>query len=300
MATLHTLDLNFFVDHAIASFVIETNDGLVLIESGPHSTLPHLETGLQGLGFALSDVKHLLLTHIHFDHAGAAWALAEAGAQVYVHPRGYKHLLDPTRLYSSAQRIYGDAMETLWGQMHSIPEQQLHTVADGQTLALGGESFTAWHTPGHASHHIAWQRGDQMFTGDVAGCRIEGGPVVPPCPPPDIDIEAWHASIDLILAKTPQSLHLTHFGAVTDVADHFAQLRNMLSDWSEWIRPHWVEGRDPQEVTPEFQAYAAEQLRDAGLDQHGIDRYEAANPAWMSVAGLYRYWQKKQEAEAAS
>lgn len=292
---LHTLDLKFLVDHAIASFIVESEDGPIVIESGPHSTFPQLEKGLQKLGYNISDVKHLLLTHIHFDHAGAAWVLAKQGAKVYVHPRGHKHLMDPERLYGSAKRIYGDMMEQLWGQMHGIPEDQLVIVEHGDQYELGGQTFTAWHTPGHASHHIAWQWGDQMFAGDVAGVKIEGGPVSPPCPPPDINLEAWNESIDLLLSLKPATLHLTHFGEVTDVEAHLQQLRTILNDWAAWIKPHWEQGRDMNIVTPEFQAYAAEQLRAGGMDEAGITRYEAANPAWMSVAGLYRYWTKKME-----
>ena len=292
---LHTIDLHFHLDHAIAAFVVETHDGLVLIESGPHSVFPYLEKGLAELGFMVADVKHLLLTHIHFDHAGAAWALAQAGAQVYVHPRGYKHLLDPSRLYGSAKRIYGDFMESLWGDMQPIAEQQLTSVEHGSSFTFGGKTFTAWHTPGHASHHIAWQWGDQVFAGDVAGVSIDGGPVVPPCPPPDIDIEAWNDSLDLLVNLKPSVLHLTHFGAITEVETHISQLRQMLTGWSQWIFPHWEAGRDMNIVTPEFQTYASDQLRDAGLGAAAIDRYQAANPAWMSVAGLYRYWTKKSE-----
>ena len=290
---LHTIDLQFHVDQSIAAFVLESQDGLILIECGPHSVFPALESGLAGLGYRISDVRHLLLTHIHFDHAGAAWALAEAGATVYVHPAGYKHLLDPSRLYGSAKRIYGDMMEVLWGDMKGIPEAQLVAVEHGSTLNLGGQQLVAWHTPGHAVHHIAWQWDKAVFTGDVAGVRVGDGPVVPPCPPPDIDIELWNDSLDLLLGLEPKVLHLTHFGAVTNVTDHVAALRLMLRDWADWIKPHVDAQRDPGEVTPSFQAYAAGQLRAAGLDDHGIARYEAANPAWMSVAGLFRYWGKR-------
>lgn len=293
---LHTLDLQFLVDHAIASFIIESEDGPIVIESGPHSTFPQLAKGLHTLGYEVSDVKHLLLTHIHFDHAGAAWAFAKEGATVYVHPRGHKHLMDPERLYGSAKRIYGNMMEQLWGQMHGIPEEQLVIVEHGDKFELGGQDFTAWHTPGHASHHIAWQWEDQIFAGDVAGVKIEGGPVSPPCPPPDINLEAWNESIDLLLSLRPATLHLTHFGEVTNVEAHLEQLRTILNEWAAWIKPHWEQGRDMNLVTPEFQAYAAEQLRAGGIHEAGITRYEAANPAWMSVAGLYRYWSKKTDA----
>ncbi|MEL6673377.1 MAG: MBL fold metallo-hydrolase [Bacteroidota bacterium] len=292
---VHLIDLNFQLPKTIASFVVPSDAGPILIETGPHSVFPILEKGLADLGYKVSDIKHVLLSHIHFDHAGAAWALAEAGATIYVHPRGWKHMHDPSRLYESAKRIYQDKMEELWGEMHAIPAEQLMAIEDGITLNLGGHEFTALHTPGHANHHIAWKWNDTVFTGDVAGCRIEGGPIVPPCPPPDINLEAWEASIDRILSHEPQRLFLTHFGEVTDVADHFAQLKEILKDWGAWIKPHWEAGKSAGEITSAFQAYADAQLAEQGADAVSIARYNAANPAWMSVAGLMRYWQKKSE-----
>ena len=256
----------------------------------------HLEKGLADLGYAVSDIKHVLLSHIHFDHAGAAWALAKTGATIYVHPAGWKHMHDPARLYQSAKRIYQDKMETLWGEMHGIPAEQLMAIEDGIELNLGGHVFEALHTPGHANHHIAWKWGDKIFTGDVAGCRILGGPIVPPCPPPDINIEAWIASIDRILACNPTTLYLTHFGEVSDIAEHCAQLKAILVDWAAWIKEKWEAGKSPSEVTPAFQAYADAQLAALGADARSIAQYNAANPAWMSVAGLMRYWHKKHEA----
>ncbi len=296
---LHILDLNFKTDHAIASFLIETSEGPVLIESGPHSVFPQLKEGLSAHGYKPSDLKHLFLTHIHFDHAGAAWALAEAGVHVHVHPRGYKHLLSPERLYQSAQRIYGDEMESLWGLMKPIPENLLHEVADGQEIRVGDQTFKAIFTPGHASHHIAWQWGNNIFTGDVAGVRIGEGPVVPPCPPPDIFLEAWKDSITRLKAAKPEALYLTHFGKVKAVEQHLDKLQSILTDWAQWMKKPFDEGRKPEEITPEFQAYVDQQLRHAGLDQHGLDQYEAANPAYMSVAGLLRYWKKREDLLAA-
>ncbi len=289
----HIIDLHFFHDHAIASYLIPSVEGLIIVDSGPYSVFPALKSGIEALGYRLEDVRHVLLSHIHFDHAGAAWALAAGGAKVYVHPLGYRHMQDPTRLYGSAKRIYGDMMEALWGEMNGISEERLISVPDGEQVQIGEHTFRAWHTPGHASHHIAWQWGDQIFSGDVAGCRIDSGPVVPPCPPPDIDIEAWMSSIDLILGLQPRVLYLTHFGSVREVTTHLAQLKDQLQGWAAWIRPRWEQKQAIEEVVPDFQAYAAAQLRAAGLDDKGIARYEAANPAWMSVAGLYRYWTQR-------
>src|SRR5262249_13735426 len=153
------------------------------------------------------------LTHIHLDHAGAAWAMAEMGANIYVHPRGYAHLADPSKLMASAKRLYQDQMDALWGTMKPIPAQQLVQVENGQKFTAGELEMVGWHTPGHAYHHIAWQCGKLVFTGDVGGVSIEGGPVQPPCPPPDIDPPAWKKSIELLRELQPERLYLSHFGA---------------------------------------------------------------------------------------
>jgi glyoxylase-like metal-dependent hydrolase (beta-lactamase superfamily II) len=296
---IHTLDLHFKTDHTIAAFLVETSEGPALVESGPHSVFPMLTEGLAAHGYQPNDIRHLFLSHIHFDHAGAAWALAQNGTRVYVHPAGYKHLLAPERLYQSAKRIYGDEMESLWGKMQDIPEKQLIQVADRETITVGDQRFVAHYTPGHANHHIAWQTGQAIFTGDVAGVCIEGGPVVPPCPPPDIFLEAWRDSLARLRQVQPERLYLTHFGPVTDVEDHLNRLETALDEWAQWMKGPFEAGEDPAAITPRFQAYVAEQLRQQGLDEHGVQQYEAANPAWMSVAGLLRYWKKREDLLAA-
>lgn len=288
------IDLHFQTDHSIASFLVETADGPVLVETGPHSTYPKLVAGLAAHGYKPSDIKHVLLTHIHFDHAGAAWAFAKEGATVYVHPRGYRHLHDPEKLYNSAKMIYGDMMETLWGLMEGIPESQMRTVEHQEVIEVGGKRFIAHHTPGHAVHHIAWQMDDIIFTGDVAGCKIDPGPVVPPCPPPDINLEDWYDSIDLLRGLAPRQLYLTHFGPISDVNTHLDALKKVLKDWGDWMKIRYDQGLTAQQITPDFQAYAAAALQDLGLSANELARYEAANPAWMSVAGLLRYWKKRE------
>lgn len=186
-------------------------------------------------------------------------------------------------------------MESLWGLMEGIPEDLLIAIEDQQEIQVGDTSFIAHHTPGHANHHIAWQMGDLLFTGDVAGCKILDGPIVPPCPPPDINIEAWKSSIEKIRKINPSKLYLTHFGIVEKVNTHLEQLTHVLDDWSSWMYKKWEAGESAEKITPEFQAYVAGQLTTAGLDTRQINQYEAANPAWMSVAGLLRYWTKKSE-----
>lgn len=292
---LKTLDLRFLgTPETIAAFLYETSDGPVLFECGPHSVFPVLGQELAKHGYAPTDIKALFLTHIHFDHAGAAWALAANGTQIYVHPRGYKHLHDPGRLYASAARIYGDKMEYLWGKMKGISTELLHATEHREVITIGDTVVTALHTPGHAVHHIAWQIGNDIVAGDVAGCKIDDGPVVPPCPPPDIDLEAWEESIEVLRQAKPAALYLTHFGEVTDTEQHLTDLRTILWDWANFIKPYYLNGTDAAEVTPKFAAYARRQLENAGCNEDLIQKYEYANPAWMSVAGLLRYWAQKE------
>lgn len=290
----HTLDLHFQnYEHAIASFLIETDDGPVLIESGPYSTFESLKKGLAIHGYQPEDVKHVLLSHIHFDHAGAAWAFAKHGATIYLHPFGANHMHDPTKLVASATMIYGDQMDTLWGSMEGILNDRLKIMEHEEVIHIGQHAFTALHTPGHAKHHLAWQWQDMIFTGDVAGVKIAGGPVVPPCPPPDINLEDWGQSIDLVLSKQPNKLVLTHFGEESDPAAHMGELKEILHDWSQWVKAKWEDGLSNEEITPLFMDYTAQQLKNRGVSDLGIKQYEAANPSWMSVAGLVRYWKKK-------
>lgn len=289
----HTLDLHFKqLTHAIGSYLIPSNDGLILVESGPYSTYENLEKEIEKNGFDISDVKHVLLTHIHFDHAGAAWAFAKQGATIYLHPFGEKHMHDPSKLVASATMIYGDQMDILWGKMEGIPKENLQTVAHEEVIEIGEHSFKSIHTPGHAKHHIAWKLENAIFTGDVAGVKIESGPVVPPCPPPDINLEDWGESIEKILAENPENLILTHFGQVDNPKEHLNELRVILHDWANWIKDKWQAGLSNEEITPLFMEYTAQQLREKGVSEEGIKQYEAANPAWMSVAGLVRYWTK--------
>ncbi|MDX1910962.1 MAG: MBL fold metallo-hydrolase [Saprospiraceae bacterium] len=291
---VHTLDLNFLeVQNAIAVFVVEGPTGLVLVECGPASTLPFLENALSAFSWKLADFQHVFLSHIHFDHAGAAWALAEKGARIYVHPKGLPHLAQPEKLYNSARMIYGEQMDRLWGPMHPIPEKQLYAPEHGECIVAAGLEFLAWHTPGHAVHHIAWQVGDVVFTGDVGGVRMGNGPVMPPCPPPDIDIEDWLDSIRLLRELPASRLFLTHFGEIFDKTAHVDAFENRLLAWAAWIRPYAEQQTAPEAIVPLFQEFVRQELLNAGVPEADLGRYEAANPAFMSVAGLLRYWKKK-------
>lgn len=291
---IHILDLHF-LDHTdtIASFLIETSEGPILIETGPHSTFDQLKKEVSRVGHQIEDIKHVFLTHIHLDHAGAAWAMAELGATIYVHPFGYKHLQNPVKLMESARRIYQDQMDRLWGEMKLIPEDKLIKVEHGEAIQIGDTKVISHHTPGHAVHHIAWQIDEQLFCGDVAGVKIGDGIVVPPCPPPDINVEDWQESIKKIKAIAPKEIYLTHFGKVTDILPHLDALEKRLLAWANWMKPHFEAQNKPEDITPLFQEYVKQELLAAGIDQEGLAQYEGANPSWMSVAGLLRYWRKK-------
>jgi glyoxylase-like metal-dependent hydrolase (beta-lactamase superfamily II) len=294
---LQPIDLNFLdTPETIAVFLLPIPDGYALFETGPHSTYDHLQQALSERGISVSEIRYVFLTHIHLDHAGAAWALAKEGAQVYVHPRGYPHLLDPSRLYASAKRIYQDDMDRLWGDFRPIPEEQLHEVQDGDQFQLGGHLVTAHFTPGHAVHHIAWQVDRALVAGDVAGVKIQEGPVMPPCPPPDINLEHWKESIDRILELDLDHLWLTHFGKVTAIDSHLTALWDRLQAWAHWIRPWFEEQVPAEEIVPKFQEFVQQDLLANGVQPDELDKYEKANPSWMSVAGLLRYWYKKTKA----
>lgn len=296
MDRIQIIDLHFQdATQTIAAFLIRTSEGPVLIETGPMSTWGWLERGLATQGLTPADIRHVLLTHIHLDHAGAAWKLAELGARIYVHPKGRDHLADPSKLVSSATQIYGDAMDSLWGPMQAIPAEQLYLPEDGVPLVFGDVSITPWFTPGHAVHHIAYQFGDWVFTGDVGGVKINGGPVVPPCPPPDIDLGKWDASVEQLLRLRPKGLFLTHYGLVTDVAEHFDRLGESLHGWADWMKPHYDASTPVDVVTKAFIDYTTAAYRADGLSDDDIRLYEHANPGWMSVTGLLRYWKLREQ-----
>ncbi|MDR3273432.1 MAG: MBL fold metallo-hydrolase [Flavobacteriaceae bacterium] len=296
MKEIKIIDLHFLNgEYAIASFLIESSNGLILIETGPETTFRSLKNGIESFGYQVEDVKHVILTHIHFDHAGAAWKFARNGAKIYVHPIGLPHLANPERLWNSAAQIYKDDMDRLWGKMESIPENQLIAVNDGDEITIGGEHFKFHYMPGHAIHHNVIQYGNAVFTGDVGGVKIGGGPVVPPCPPPDINLGLWKQSIQKLQNLNAKELYLTHFGKHESTKSYFDDLKKTLDDWANWIKPYYDAQVSAEEITPKFMEYTKNQLIKQGLNEAQIQIYEYANPTWMSVTGLLRYWKLKEQ-----
>ncbi|HLS31166.1 MAG TPA: MBL fold metallo-hydrolase [Flavobacteriaceae bacterium] len=293
---IDVLDLNFLAEsHVIANYLIESDDGLILIETGPETTFENLKSAIAKVGYDWKDVKHVFLTHIHFDHAGAAWKFAENNAKIYVHPIGLPHMSNPEKLWNSAKRIYKDDMEVLWGEMKPIDDNLLIPAEDGDEFKIGEFNIKTHYTPGHAIHHNAYQIGEIVFTGDVAGVKINDGPVVPPCPPPDIDLKAWEDSIKKLRQIDSETMYLAHYGPVTDIAEHLDALEKMLKDWALWIKPYYDVDASPKEITPKFVEYTQKQLRESGVDQADIEKYEKGNPSFMSVTGLMRYWKLKEQ-----
>jgi glyoxylase-like metal-dependent hydrolase (beta-lactamase superfamily II) len=282
----HVIDLHHQAPGIVACYLLETEDGPALFDCGPTSTIPHLKAGLAEHGLDLSDVRHLLLSHIHLDHAGAAGVLVRQSPwlQVHVSEVGAPHLIDPTKLDGSARRLYGDAFDELWGELAAIPEENVHVVGE---RVVGLECFP---TTGHATHHVSYLAPDgTLYAGDAAGVRLQGGRfVMPPCPPPEFDLEAWERTIREIERRAPSQLALIHFGVAEDVMDHLAALRETLGRWSERVE----DGMD--EAT-----FIAAARHDASQTDPGlVDEYERAGPYWHHFRGIARYWTKKREAAA--
>jgi glyoxylase-like metal-dependent hydrolase (beta-lactamase superfamily II) len=277
----------------IAATALETEDGLVLFDTGPESTFEHLANEFQCAGFAAEDVRHVFLSHIHFDHAGAAWRFARLGARIYVHPRGAPHLIDPSRLIDSATRIYGEEMERLWGKFAPIAEESVTVLQDLDVVRLGPLEVRAMATPGHASHQHIYHWEDSVFGGDVAGVRLGGGPPIPPFVPPELHIESWLESIEKIRALQAKKLYLPHFGPVEgSISRHLDSLAECVRRWAIWFRDRIRAGQSKEQLISAFADYVAEELRAAGATEQEVRDYECADPSFMAVGGALRYWQK--------
>lgn len=280
MTSLQPLDLEFLgVRRSIGAYVVDTADGLALFDCGPATTAARLRDALAEQGLGLADIRHLLLSHIHFDHAGAAGVLVREHPHltVWVSEIGVRHLVDPSRLEASARRLYGPAFDTLWGELAPVPAERIR-IADGDVL--GWEAFPA---PGHASHHVCYFRDGVLLAGDACGVRPQPSQyVLPVSPPPDIDVEAWHRTIEEIERREPRELALIHFGVAEDAADHLGRLRSELDNWTAFV------GNGADEAA--FVAFARER---AGKDADFYDTVASFAQSWQ---GLRRYWDKRRAA----
>jgi glyoxylase-like metal-dependent hydrolase (beta-lactamase superfamily II) len=281
----------------IATVVLDGAGQVALIDPGPTSTLPALRAGLERSGFTLADVDAVLLTHIHLDHAGATGTIVAENprVRVFVHERGAPHLIDPTKLLNSATRLYGDQMDSLWGAFLAVPASQVTALAGGETISAGGKALAVAYTPGHASHHVAYFERDSglAFVGDVGGVRVPPSSfVLPPTPPPDIDLAAWDASIERVQAWHPHGLFLTHFGLVSAPTTHLQELVARLRAYADIARVAVTSGADEATARERFISEVQRDIERA-IGAAGVARYAVAVPLDQCWQGFQRYWKKR-------
>lgn len=292
------IDLQFQgMEQVIAAYLLRGDGEAALIEVGPSSTREALDAGLAAAGVGWDDVARLLVTHIHLDHAGAAGPIMRVHRRprISVHPIGAPHLANPDKLVASATRIYGDQMESLWGDFAPIDPARIDEVTDGVPIVVAGRELLPYYTPGHAIHHVAYldRATGMLFTGDVAGVRVPGmGYVCPPTPPPDLDPEAWAESVRTMQALEVQRLALTHFGVFDDVHDHLTQVLPNLDDFIGQGRSTLGPDGDTSELTAALQRLEKSQIGD---DASLFARLELATPAYMAALGLRRLLKKRGE-----
>jgi glyoxylase-like metal-dependent hydrolase (beta-lactamase superfamily II) len=295
---LSYVDLDFLgVPRIIATVVIYGPAGVALIDPGPSSTLPKLRAALERAGIGLADLRAILLTHIHLDHAGATGTLVHQNPalRVYVHEKGAPHLVAPEKLLASATRLWGDEMDRLWGEFRPVPAEALTILRGGERITAGGRDLDVAYTPGHASHHVSYYSADSgvAFVGDTAGIRrAEHGFVLPPTPPPDIDLELWRVSLARIGRWSPATLFVTHFGAHAPATAHLTEMADNLDLTAGLAKASLArEGSDEDR-----EAWFTEELRRELRKRVGeadAQAYEVAAPFDLNWRGLARYWRKK-------
>lgn len=303
MGAITTLDTNWMGhSRSIAAALIEADGHRAVIDPGPGSTLETLRQQLQVHGLSVRDLDAVLLTHIHLDHAGASGALVRENPRlaVYVHKNGAPHMADPSRLLASAQRLWPNELNQLFGETLPVPAENLRILEGGENLALGSHELEVVYTPGHASHHVSYFDHEEgvAFVGDTTGVCIEGHPyVMPATPPPDIDLEIWNSSFAAVLERKPSRLFLTHFGFSRDPAEHILLFRERLHKWAklaeESIRTAPGESAAMASFMAETRAEIAEHL-----PAEEVEHYVFNAGLNLSFLGLARYLRKR--AAAAS
>jgi glyoxylase-like metal-dependent hydrolase (beta-lactamase superfamily II) len=280
---------------SVAAALLEGTDGIAIVDPGPSTTLPALRDRLAARGATTADVRAVLLTHIHLDHAGVTGTLVREnpGIRVYVHERGAPHVVDPSRLLRSAERIYGDQMDRLWGPMRPVAAEHLRTLGDHDTLDVVGRRVDAAYTPGHAWHHVTYldRATGVAFIGDTAGERYPGEQyVLPVTPPPDLDVPAWITSLHRVREWQPAALILTHFGVYPDAERHLVEYERQLQDWEVRIQRSLAIDATDDERAAQFVAEIEADLT-RQLPPHVVEIYRRSlRSSWD---GLARYERKK-------
>jgi glyoxylase-like metal-dependent hydrolase (beta-lactamase superfamily II) len=286
-----------------SAYLLEAEEP-ALIETGPTTSSDNVERGLSELGMGPDDLAHVVVTHIHLDHAGGAGTIARRfpRARVWVHDRGAPHLADPTKLVSSTARTYGERrMREFFGTVEPVPADRIRAVGDGDSVSLGNRELSVFSTPGHASHHVCLtdSRTGAVFAGDALGVHLpDVGVLRPATPPPEFDIELAVGSIERIRERARSTLLLSHFGPVTETEAICELAANRIRGWGEEVRAALQRTDDLEEIAALLERRgAAEYLEDSG-EPIDLERYDVLSSIQMNASGLIRYWKKRAEREA--
>ena len=291
---IHTIDLHFLGrSGTIGAYLVPHANGVLLIETGPRSTIETLIGGLKNYGYEVGAISDVFLTHIHLDHAGAAGWLAEQGCQIHVHENGAPHLINPEKLLASAGRLYGDRMDALWGEFTSIKEDKITIMHDNEVIKIGGLSIRALDVPGHASHHLVYLIGDACFTGDIGGIRLSPRHYLSlPMPPPDFHLEKWRESIHYIQKYDPTRLIPTHFGVYSDAKWQLQAVSDELDEVEAWIDEKLPLNPSLEDFRQQFIEFELARAQKYNVEKSIVESQLIANPSFMSADGIFRYWNK--------
>jgi len=290
-------------DRYIACCLLDCGQELALLDPGPTSTLGELVRNLDERGASISDIGTILLTHIHFDHAGATGTLVEQNPRicVFVHERGAAHLIDPERLLKSASRVFGSNIEEFWGAFKPVPAQNLTVLNGGEEITIGERRFETLYTPGHAIHHVSYFEMDSKvaFVGDAAGVRITDSYVYPATPPPDVDLAQLNESVNLIESRQPQRLFVTHFGLAGNVKWHMTEFRKRLQRWSEFVRLSLDHDADDASRAQDFSEMVKAEMSSLVTPEEAL-WFEHSISSRQNWYGLARYWRRQRELSSST
>jgi glyoxylase-like metal-dependent hydrolase (beta-lactamase superfamily II) len=273
-----------------------TGPAPVLVETGSQSSVPQLLAALDSLGVAADELAGIAVTHIHLDHAGGVGDVARAfpNATVYVHEKGARHLVDPGRLVRSAQLVYGDLLDTLYGRLDPTPADRVHVLADGEDIPIGdGRVLTTVDSPGHAKHHLALHDSESgiIFAGDAVGVRLpDSGVLRPAAPPPDFDLAQALDSLQKFADRSPTGIALAHYGLIPDPTAILDEARETLTRWAEVAEAAWSEGRDIATALEEAFNGALD-----GVDPAQREKLETLNGIHSNAAGFRRWLETRAE-----
>ena len=292
--TIHTIDLNFLGrTGTIGAYLVPHSGGGLLVETGPRSTIQNLTAGLRSYGYGIEDITDVFLTHIHLDHAGGAGWLAQQGSHIHVHENGAPHLINPEKLLASAVRLYGDRMDSLWGEFIPVEEEKIAIMHDEEVIMIGDQSIRALDVPGHANHHLVYLIGDACFSGDIGGVRLNPHMYLSlPMPPPDFHLEKWRESIKHIQKFDPNRIVPTHFGVYSDARWHFHAVLEALNEVEVWIEEKLPLNPSLEDLRRQFMVFEQIRAQKYRVEQATLEAQQIANPSFMSADGIYRYWNK--------